>query len=458
MTVPTFVQPDSTAQNGNTYKANIDAAIGVLARMGQMFAGHEQSTPDMTVRLDAGAIWDPTGLTITEVAAQSTGTITAPSSNPRIDRVVIDQSTGAVSVITGAEAASPSAPSITSGKFPVCQIALTTGTTEIDNSIITDERPGAFIVVPTSTGATDSEKANILLNSFRIAVNGGLSVQNMVDGFVDEFEDETGVDTASSTNEVYDSTNDYYVNYSESTEDAGISRNNDAAAGYTTIDRNFAVDNSATVNKISMYSEVSATVVVKIALENSSTDLDIVYSESFSHGGTGWETFTLATPYSVPGSGTYRLGVYSASAYSGHTSSGNCSQYSGEATGSSETYTAQAYVYGLMRAHYLTVNNMTLISNSVTALAQPDEVFLVVWEEDVDTITLNTDLLAYASRDGGTTWTQGTLSKEATLGNAQILTATVDVSGQPSGTSMEWKLVTANTKQLIVHAVGELWS
>ena len=44
-----------------------------------------------------------------------------------------------------------------------------------------------------TTGANAAEKANIMLNAFRISVNGGLSIQQMADGVVDEYEDETGV-------------------------------------------------------------------------------------------------------------------------------------------------------------------------------------------------------------------------------------------------------------------------
>ena len=140
MTVSTFRQPDVTADTGTVYKAAIDAAIAVLKRQAAAFAAHEQSTPDMTVRLDAGMVLTPTG--ITEVAAQSTGTITAPSGNPRIDRIVVDQVTGAVSVITGAEADPPTAPNVTAGKVPIAQVLLdnSPATTSIANSLITDER------------------------------------------------------------------------------------------------------------------------------------------------------------------------------------------------------------------------------------------------------------------------------------------------------------------------------
>ena len=77
----TFVQPNFTAQDAATYKAAIDAAIAVLAGIGGGFAAHEQSSPNMTVRVDAGVVSSNFG--ILAVAAQNTGTITAPSTNPR---------------------------------------------------------------------------------------------------------------------------------------------------------------------------------------------------------------------------------------------------------------------------------------------------------------------------------------------------------------------------------------
>jgi len=146
-------------------------------------------------------------------------------------------------------------------------------------------------------GATDAEAANIMLNAFRISVNGGLSVQNMVDGVVDEFEDETGVDTSTSTNETYDATGDFYS----------------------------------------------------------------------------------------PSSST----------------------------------------------------NMTLVSNAATALAAPDDANIVIWQEDVDSVTLNTDLKAYASRDGGSTYTQITLSEDAAItavGISSDRVPTMTSHTAPSGT------------------------
>ncbi|MEE8534770.1 MAG: hypothetical protein V3S45_01920, partial [Kiloniellales bacterium] len=90
----TPVLPDFTSQTAAVYKASIDAGFAVLDRLAWAFAAHEEAAPTMTVRLDAGAIFD--GAALTEVAAQSTGTITAPTTDPRIDRVVIDRADGAV--------------------------------------------------------------------------------------------------------------------------------------------------------------------------------------------------------------------------------------------------------------------------------------------------------------------------------------------------------------------------
>jgi len=129
---------DFTTQTASVYKANIDAGFAVADRLAWAFAPHEQATPDMTVRIEAGAIFD--GATLTEVAAQSTSAIAAPTTNPRIDRVVIDRATGAVSVVAGTEAASPTPPAIPAGKAPVARVSLAVGQTAIMNADITDER------------------------------------------------------------------------------------------------------------------------------------------------------------------------------------------------------------------------------------------------------------------------------------------------------------------------------
>lgn len=134
----TFTQPNRATQAATTYTSAIDSAIAVMSRMSAIFAGHAQSTPDMTVRVDAGVLFANGALN--SIAAQSTDTITAPASNNRIDRIVVDEFTGVAEIITGTVAASPSAPDIPVGKLPVCRVALASTTTSITNALITDER------------------------------------------------------------------------------------------------------------------------------------------------------------------------------------------------------------------------------------------------------------------------------------------------------------------------------
>ena len=52
---------------------------------------------------------------------------------------------------------------------------------------------------------------NIALLAFKVATQDALAVFNLVDGVMDEFEDEAGVDTGNSANESYDSSNDLYA-------------------------------------------------------------------------------------------------------------------------------------------------------------------------------------------------------------------------------------------------------
>lgn len=101
----------------------------------------------------------------------------------------------------------------------------------------------------------------------------------------------------------------------------------------------------------------------------------------------------------------------------------------------------------------------TIVSNAFTASSAPSTSRIVVFQENVDSITLNTDIIASISRDGGSNFTTATLSDSGyVVGSSgqRILTGTATVSGQPSGTSMRWKLAMANNKSKI-HGVSLQW-
>ena len=112
---------------------------------------------------------------------------------------------------------------------------------------------------------------------------------------------------------------------------------------------------------------------------------------------------------------------------------------------------------------FASVANLTLVSNATTAEAVPTKGDVVMtYTNGAGTATVNTDLKAWISRDNGTTYTQATLSSEGTTGGHTILTAhNVDISSQPSGTSMRYKIETLNqsaSKETRIQAVSLGWS
>jgi len=88
----------------------------------------------------------------------------------------------------------------------------------------------------------------------------------------------------------------------------------------------------------------------------------------------------------------------------------------------------------------------TILSTATTAQAVPTKSDLVLlMKNHSGTATLNTDIKGYISRDGGTTYTQGTLVDKGNYGTGKILAVhDLDISSQPSGSSMKYKIELAN--------------
>jgi len=105
-----------------------------------------------------------------------------------------------------------------------------------------------------------------------------------------------------------------------------------------------------------------------------------------------------------------------------------------------------------------TTQSTTIISEPFTSTSVPTNARIVVFEENVDTPTLNTDIVASVSRDG-TNFTNATLSDSGYVTGSsgqRILTGQADISGQPSGQSMRWKLALANNT-VKIHGVSLQW-
>jgi hypothetical protein len=102
--------------------------------------------------------------------------------------------------------------------------------------------------------------------------------------------------------------------------------------------------------------------------------------------------------------------------------------------------------------------NATIASNPVPLAVVPTHCkFLVLYSETNDALTLNTDVLLYASRDGGTTFSQLTATCAVIDPRWKVAYGIVDISGQPSGQSGAFKVATANNKNVFFHGYAAQW-
>jgi hypothetical protein len=104
-------------------------------------------------------------------------------------------------------------------------------------------------------------------------------------------------------------------------------------------------------------------------------------------------------------------------------------------------------------------NDLVVSSTALAAAAVPSGAKIVVQAREIDSLTLDADLVCSASRDGGTTWSAFDMTRRFTAnGISHLASAPLDISGQPSGTSMKWKIATANSKAVEIRGVCFSWS
>jgi hypothetical protein len=145
----------SAASAGGTAYANDYNNLRDDAYGGSMLIPHQQSVPGMAVTVEAGILY--LGPTQVIFAGGDSPTITAPTGNPRIDLLTIDNA-GTLALITGTEASSPTAPTYPTDKMVLAEIYNVVGETIIyDNAnqtagqgYITDVRPFLSNVNPSS--------------------------------------------------------------------------------------------------------------------------------------------------------------------------------------------------------------------------------------------------------------------------------------------------------------------
>ena len=101
--------------------------------------------------------------------------------------------------------------------------------------------------------------------------------------------------------------------------------------------------------------------------------------------------------------------------------------------------------------------NMTLISESFEAEAEPTWGRIVFIMEDTDPATINTDIKAWVSLDDGSNYEQVTLTDEGDFATGQkIISGTEELTDLDDKT-MRYKLTTHNNKMIKIHATGLMW-
>ena len=481
------------------------------------------------------------------------------------------------------------------------------------------------------TATVAVNQTNIVLNAFRIAIDASRSIFNMVDGIVDYFNDETGIDTANSTNESYDAGNDLYKPSADTVSVSPFAhyKCNDNAGNTTVTDDGTGANNGVGNVNTSNYSVVGkineafdlngSSEFINLDLLEADIDSDTTGSISvwvnpdsltgdhsiFTMADTSQEIyFTLDigsgkvkcsfvttdspnvrwqlrddTTIIVTGTWYHIVITHDGSSPKMYVNSvdvtnltfstdttlwfsanevdfdnarlGTLLRNSGAAAffmnGQIDDFRyyqnktlTQGEVDALFNSGNGTeddqpagnINNMTLISDTFTAEAQPDDARIVILQEDVDAVTINTDLKVYITRDAGQTFTTDdklditshgflnddrimvtsssqdlpagldsatvyyvinkttndfelsltssgsavditdngtgthiakkvnvtTLSDDGNFDSVKrLLTGSADISGQPSGTSLEYSIISFNEKDLKIHSSALNW-
>ena len=345
---------------------------------------------------------------------------------------------------------------------------------------MTPQRVSQAIAALAVSGATEAERANIMLNAFRISVNGGLSIQAMVDGIVDEYTDQTGINTGSSTDETYNATGDYYEN-------PGVLAVTPDTGDYTGNTGNYTIG-SGSASCLSGSHNIYVTtalsgdfsISINLAAGGTSSKFGVfLASEVGTFNATanagGMDSMTSSWWFDT-GAGQYKYGTSSVQGLAQTTGTYILARVGSVITltapASSKVFTQESSADVIIclcsqgDSTYNTMSwtsagsatNMVLISDTFTALSAPTTGLITIWHQAVDSVTLNIDLVAAVSRDAGSTWTNITLASVATLATGQVLTGSADISAQPSGTSMIYRLTVANNKYQYIRATALQWS
>jgi hypothetical protein len=336
----------------------------------------------------------------------------------------------------------------------------------------------AFQASSSSLAVTPAGLANLyslaLNNAIQIADLQGVRL-NMAGGIADAYDSETDVDTATSTGETYDATNDLYspsstagtdqlpTMTSATTSGVTISCTNENASSTYASWKGADKDNATNF----LNNSGNTAYVWKVDFGTAKTITDYTMRELSSGDYVGGARHPAA--WTVDGSSNDSSWT-TVDTVSGQTSvaAGNLKSFSVDTPGSYRYYRFSVAANGpgnlagwaeVTMSTAGTINNMTLVSNAFTATAVPTVARIATFIDPQVSMTINTDFTAEVSRDNGTTWTAATLALVSNpVGTVEQYEGTVSISSQPSGSSMKYRLKTLNNKDIDVTGTVFQWS
>jgi len=420
---------------------------------------------------------------------------------------------------------------------------------DIDNAFTSDKVDDFTIeFVNDQLKVVDRIENNIMLLAFYRAVDNSKTIYALDNSFLDEFEDESGIDTVNSVSEDYDSTNDLYRPFNENLKlllhlngsDGATTTTDSSPSGHSvtfggdaqldTAQQKFGTtsclfDGADDALKLADHADFdifasnadnwTVDFFVKHAVAPvGATELYIGQMESTVAFSNAWYLVNfsnsseiilrvsdgITNKIEIRTPGVYitdtnwhhialikiadEYGLYLDGTQIGYTQDSDTQTYAGPlwiGLRGNDAYDFNGWMDEIRIAQQnvftaspnvgktdtivvptteaINVHNMTLISEAQVADVAPDTARIVVFEEDVDAITENTDLKAYVSRDDGANYVEATLQDDGNFeGNKRILSAIVDLSGEASDTDIVYKLVTANNKDLKIHGTSLNWA
>ena len=364
---------------------------------------------------------------------------------------------------------------------------------------------GKYLVAAEASSFPDiaTNRNNLGLLNFKVATNNSYALYSFKDGMIDAYMSEAGVDTSASTNETYNAAGDYYSGSGTSTEtyDANINgycASSGASGGHIP---SFSTTNNRRVS-FGQSTGTGSYVSANVSGKNSGIfTLDMTIVQKGGGNGpfcnapgvvkdtcsstSGWPPTSAYGAYnstSASSAGDVLRLVYDTddpnvmTTYKNSAAENTTRDNTGANWLSIGTPTTLFFLFPCWSDNatpwiwtiagtreYTVYNNMTLISKAHTAQSVPTEGRLMIYEEaSTGSITLDTDIKGYVSRDNGTTYTQTPLTLDTTYATGKrLISGSVDISGQPSGTSMKYKIETLNqsdSKVCRLHGVSLLWA